>query len=494
MTRIRKFIKKPLVVIGIIIIFIIGIIIFFAVKKGSSPKYDFVIAKKQNVVQIVSVTGQVKPSESVDLSFERSGAIAKVYSNIGDNVNAGQVLVSLRNADVSALLKQAKAQEAAEKALLEKLQQNSGSEQSLLNSYNSVVDTITKAFSNAEDAVRSKTIGMFTGYKTYGYQLTFNPCDSQLADNTDSLHVDAEFALDAWKKEINSLTSSSSRDELDAALVSSKKNLSIVRSFINSVNSVLLTKCSIENSSLEAYRANILAADASVSTAISNINTLQQSIDSQKVAANNSEAVAAQVAKLKAAKANVERNLAEFEKTILRSPMTGIVTRQDARVGEVIQAGKPITSVISNATFKIEANIPEADIAKVEIGDTASITLDAYGSDVVFATNVAFIDPAETVIEGVSTYKTTLLFTKEDVRIKPGMTANIDILTAEKDNVVAIPQRAVISDKGEKNVKVLNESGDIAIKSVDVGLRGSDGIIEIVKGINVGDKVITFTP
>ena len=146
--------------------------------------------------------------------------------------------------------------------------------------------------------------------------------------------------------------------------------------------------------------------------------------------------------------------------------------------------------MISTNKYEIEANVPEADIAKIKVGNTADVTLDAYGNDVRFNVKITAIDPAETVIEGVSTYKTTFQFTAEDGRIKSGMTANLDILTDKKENVIAIPSRAVITKGADKIVTVL---GNNILKEVKVtlGLRGSDGNVEIVSGISEGDKVVT---
>ncbi len=102
------------------------------------------------------------------------------------------------------------------------------------------------------------------------------------------------------------------------------------------------------------------------------------------------------------------------------------------------------------------------------------------------------IDPAETIIEGVATYKTTLQFSGNDERVKSGMTANIDILTAKAENVIAIPQRAVAQkENGDKIVKILKDDGVVEERKVTTGLKGSDGNIEITEGIQEGEKIIT---
>ncbi|PIV47023.1 hypothetical protein COS21_02120 [bacterium (Candidatus Gribaldobacteria) CG02_land_8_20_14_3_00_41_15] len=89
------------------------------------------------------------------------------------------------------------------------------------------------------------------------------------------------------------------------------------------------------------------------------------------------------------------------------------------------------------------------------------------------------------------TYKTTFNFTKNSDKIKSGMTANIDVLTAQKENVLAVPYRAIIAKNNEKIVRII--SGEkIEERKAQLGLRGSDGFVEITSGLNEGEKIITF--
>ena len=145
---------------------------------------------------------------------------------------------------------------------------------------------------------------------------------------------------------------------------------------------------------------------------------------------------------------------------------------------------------MSIGRYEMEAFVPEADIAKVKVGNKANVTLDAYGSDNFFPAEVYQIDPAETVIEGVATYRVRLRFIQEDIRIKSGMTANIDLITKEVSQVIAIPARVVVSFAGEKTVKVLVDNKPIERKVI-LGVKGSDGMVEVLSGLKVGESVIT---
>ncbi|MDE2188658.1 MAG: efflux RND transporter periplasmic adaptor subunit, partial [Patescibacteria group bacterium] len=176
----------------------------------------------------------------------------------------------------------------------------------------------------------------------------------------------------------------------------------------------------------------------------------------------------------------------------LTSPIDGVVTQADPNVGEFIAAGQGGFAV-QNDNFKIEAYVPEADIAKVAVGNLASSTLDAYGAYTNFPAKVTMIDPAETVLEGVPTYKVTLVFVSPDSRIRSGMTANLEILTHQASDVLEIPYRAISQTATSTTVRLVSADGkSYTAVPVVTGLKGSDGTIEITSGLKVGDKVVTY--
>ncbi len=108
-------------------------------------------------------------------------------------------------------------------------------------------------------------------------------------------------------------------------------------------------------------------------------------------AGSSKESIAAQEARVLKAKG-------ELLKHKIYAPISGTLTAVDAKVGEFASAADPLIGIISDSSFEIESNVPEADIAKVRKGNVAKITLDAYGSDTLFEGFVSSIDPAETII------------------------------------------------------------------------------------------------
>ena len=539
-----KLIKKPTFIVSSIIIIVILISGYAYFNRTKKPDYDFIIAKRANLTQEVSVTGRVKPAESIDLAFEKSGRVSHIYVNIGNKVKMGDVLVSLENAEFAAQLAQAEAGvESAKKTLkqyqaayevqlakLAELKQGARPEEikiqevkvenakvNLEEAKRNMVDKIQGAYTASDDAIRNKADQLFDNPRS-APKINFALNNYQLQADLESGRLSIESTLTSWKSSLDILTISTN---LTTYIGTAKTNLDQIKSFLDkaalAVNG-LTTGLGLSQTTIDTYKSNISTARANVNTAATNFVAAEEKLKTaesnltlaenelilekagpttEQIAAQEAQAreaeanIASQEALIKQAEANAQNIQAQLAKTILRSPINGIVTKQEAKTGEIVSANVSVVSIISEAKFEIEANVPEVDIAKIKINDSADITLDAYGQNVVFQAKVIKIDPTETIIEGVATYKVTLQFEKEDERLKPGMTANVNILVDRRENVIAVPQRAVVTENGNKTVKIL-EGETIKETDVKTGLRGSDGNIEILEGVKEGDKVITF--
>jgi len=175
----------------------------------------------------------------------------------------------------------------------------------------------------------------------------------------------------------------------------------------------------------------------------------------------------------------------------LRAPFSGVVKDLTAKVGQVVAPGSPALSLVNNGGLKIETFVSETDVAKIKEGDKANITLDAYGTDVIFPAIVTTIDTSKTTVNGVPAYKATLHFVSPDSRVKDGMTANVHIIDAERDNVLEIPSRLIVSDGVSTFVLVKNGTATEK-RTVTTGVVGNNGTTEIISGLNEGDHIVTF--
>ena len=494
--------KKQIIWTTVIIAVVVVMSYFLFVSSKSVVLPNTTTIKRGNIIQEVSVTGRVKSSSAVDLGFEKSGRVAGVYARVGMHVEQGTLLAEVESSSARGSLLEAEArlselkrgsrpeELAVKKAELAKYTQD------LDNAYNGITDILNDAFTKADDALHTKTTGIFSGYKTSSYKYTFSVCDSQLAGNSESLRQSAEIDFDKWRDEVSTFAVSPTKTDLTSALNNGSKHLEIISTFFESVSRALSLDCTVTNASLDSYRSNINTARINTTTALSNLNTKKQSIATLALtlakakeelalleAGTASEVLSAQEARVLSARG-------ELAKYRITSPIAGVVAKVDTKTGEGNTVGKTVFSVISDTSFEIEAYVPEADIAKIKIADNARITLDAYGSDVPFPGKVTAIDPAETIIDNVPTYKTTLHFTESDPRIKSGMTANIDVATASRENVLFAPERSIITRDNEKFIRTVNSDGATTDMPVTVGLKGSDASIEILSGVTDGITII----
>ena len=257
---------------------------------------------------------------------------------------------------------------------------------------------------------------------------------------------------------------------------------------VNSQQTIASTKLT-NKSNINTAQSSLDTSQNALNTAEGNLKSAQDKLAQIKAPSRKSDIELAQ-AQLSQTEAALSRAKQQLAKAILVAPYSGTITNIEKEEGEMAKLGESIISIISFNKFQVEVDIPEADVGKVSQQDPTEITLDAF-PDYKFLGKVIKIDPAETIIQGVVYYKVTVGFDEPDKRMKSGMTANVDIITETKENVLAVPQGAVLAKDGQKMVRIL-EGKDIKEVKVETGIRGSRGEIEILSGLKEGDKVITF--
>lgn len=519
--NILKYIKNKKVIVGVIIIIIIGGIYLFINNGKEVNNYGTLKVILGELRNEVDVTGKVKSQKTVSLAFEQSGKVENVYVSVGVNVQQGKILIRLENQNEYGALLKAEANLNHQQTILDELLRGARREEinvqetNVLNAKqvsiearkdvtNKIIDTFTKL----DDAVRSKSDQLFDGSRTTQPSLKSNlySSNTQLVIDVESLRVVVEGILN--KQAIRNASLDTEID-LSAVIQDTKKDINSVKVFLDKLSLIvngLIVNNNLSNTTIDGYKTDINTARTNINTALTNLtnseNSLSVSLSNLSLqkkklilleAPATIEDITAQKFVIASKEADLVQAKAVFSKTILRAPIPGIITMQNAKKGEIVLAGEPVVEIITKGRFKIEVFVPEADIARIKIGDKASLTLDAYSADEIFKAEVYLIDPAETVIDGVSTYKVTLKFSDDEERIKSGMTANVKILTDEKLEVIAVPARAIkTNSNGDKVLRVMHKDGSIEERIIKTGLRGSDGRVEVVSGLNKNEEVITF--
>lgn len=497
----------------IFVLVAIGVAVVFL--RNKEPIIETISAERGTIVEEVSVTGRVKPLEKVELSFERAGRVARLPVSVSEQVTEGMLLVSLENSDEYAKRAETAAALATQKAALAELRAGSrveeiavaeaklsAAEAAVLDSREGLLNDIRDAFTKSDDAVRNRVDQFISNPKGESPQLDFEVSNDAAIEFERIL---IESTLTDWSALLAGLSLES---DLRVEASSADTRLAQVQLFLNLVAGAvngLKINASLSQTTVDGWRSAVSTARTNVETARANLSAAKEALNANEAtrtlrknellltkAPATAEEIAVQEAKVREAEAGVARADASLAKTLLRAPFAGIVTALPVKTGEIVAANTIAVTLISENVFEIETFIPEADIAKVSLGDGALVTLDAYGDAVPLTARVMAIDPAETIIEGVSTYKTTLRFDETDrVEIKSGMTANVDIETNRKENVIVIPLKAVQYGAVGNEVEILS-NGMLEITPVTTGIESAEGLVEIISGLSEGTAVVIY--
>lgn len=274
-------------------------------------------------------------------------------------------------------------------------------------------------------------------------------------------------------------------------------------------------------------RANLLAAEANVEKAAVALMDAQRTLERSRAlfeknfiartdleAAETSEQAAR--AQLAAAKAQVEQSRAALQQeetnllyTRILSPVNGIVISRNVDIGQTVAASFQTPTLFSIAQdltrMQIDTNVDEADIGRVKVGQQVEFTVDAY-PDMPFTGRVAEIRNAPITVQNVVTYDVVVKVANPKLLLKPGMTANVSIVTAVEKDVLRIPNSALrfkgpAGDKGQgRGGTRPPESGRRAVwvlrgktpQRLAVATGISDGTYTAVsgEGLKEGDLVV----
>jgi RND family efflux transporter MFP subunit len=306
--------------------------------------------------------------------------------------------------------------------------------------------------------------------------------------------------LPAWETELNQLKTTSDPTAVEAEIIKSQKYLIDIRTYLTDASDMVTASVNLTPAAINGYKASLNISRATINGAANSINAIGQSLSAQKIAIDQAqkqldlklagsrkEDIDAQAARVAQAQAALDAINLQIYKSALRSPINGIASRVDAKVGAISSPSLPIVSIISNTKFEIETRVAEDAVAKIKIGDNASVTLDAFGEGRNFDAKIISIDPSpSTDAKGVSGYRLRLQFVSDNPDIKNGMTANVKIITETKLDALYLPSAAVIRQDFDYYVTGPDKQNHL----IKVGLTGSDGKIEIVSGLNEGDQVL----
>jgi HlyD family secretion protein len=200
-----------------------------------------------------------------------------------------------------------------------------------------------------------------------------------------------------------------------------------------------------------------------------------------------------EIAEANVAQAEAQLKAAQLdrEKVALTAPFSGVITAVNVTVGGSSSGGSGATAggaftIVDPSKLHLDVSVSEADVAQIAEGQSAQITIDALGTDVITGT-VSFIAPASTVEENVTTYLVRVDLPVENTKVRVGMTAAVDIETEAKADALLVPASAVRIE-GNRALVRKQEGEQFVDTEVRIGLS-NDRETEIVSGLSEGDVI-----
>lgn len=509
--------KKIILIIVIVLLLVIGVYQGFL--KTEEPTFTLAEVVLGNISQEVAETGQVKKGEEINLSFKNSGRIEKIYVVVGDQVDSGENLAKLETAELAIQLQEAKAALDVTQAKLNKLSAGATQEeikiaQTAVENSQVSLDTSRQGLKDAnEDALNVLDDSYLKIYNAFNvadliqraYFTSNDQGGIRVRENKDKIEsaaAQAKSYLDTAKSDPEDENIDTAISEMQQALDKTYNALGIIRETCEEPTYRSLVS-STNKTSLDTQRGYI-------NTAITNLTNSQQSITSAKFAIESAEGVLQAAeddlalkivparqedidlyqAQVNQAQAQVQILENQIRDTTLKSPTKGQITKINKKVGEMAQSAlqDAVIILLPATPFEIEVDIYEEDVVKINIGNPVEISLVPF-PDKIFKGKVISIDPAEKIVEGVVYYETSIDFEEMPDNLKPGMTADLVIQAALKENVLVIPEDA-LHEKDDKRTVQVFQDGEVKDKEIEIGLIGSNDLIEVIFGLEEGEEVI----
>jgi multidrug efflux pump subunit AcrA (membrane-fusion protein) len=570
-TKVKTYVRAHKIVSAIVVIVIAGGGYWWYSSANTAPivtKYVVEDATQGTVVSSVSGTGQVQAGTTINVTAKVSETVTSIPVTVGEHVSASQVLVQLDPTNEQRALQQAQlsleqaqlsAQQTNQVATTTLLQQQDAvttGEQSLATASTTLIQDYQNGFDDLGPTFANLQTVM-TGLQDFmgGYDISKTQDDPDAITNLmpgylqtgvlpydTALQAQYAAAVTAYQQNVtdyHAVSSTSSQATMDALFSETVNTAESIngavkagKDFFNYViNNYPLNGTSTKQlppivttlqTNFSGYTTTINSAVSGVQSTITGItsdrnsiinarDSLQQASEtlSETLAGPTQTTLLGQQISIQTAQQNLTTAQQNLDYTSVRAPIAGIVSAITATVGST-PGSNAVTIVGDGEVAQVTLN--EIDAAKVVVGDKATLSFDAI-SGLSLAGSVVEIDPVGTVSQGVVSYNVQIGFsqpadTSSSMQVKPGMSVTANIVTQADQNVIAVPNAALVTSGGASYILepttpissaelAASANGGIMIAAtkqvpVTTGLSNST-MTEITSGVNVGDQIIVQT-
>ncbi|MDI3535216.1 MAG: HlyD family secretion protein [Thermosediminibacterales bacterium] len=494
----NKYLKYGSIILCVLIL--IGVIVKFSFKTKSATsanvKYRAVEVKKGDIQVTASGTGSIEANERKEIKTLASGVVDMIYVEEGQYVDKGNLILTFDNDKENSSISQAKLNVLMEEKNLKDLQENLEE----LKIYAPVTGFVEELNANiGEEISKGHVFATIIDKSKLELVARFNKSqidNIEIGDKAEVLLLDSLTTHEGTVIKINKTPEAYQGGVLYQVTIE-VGNPGGLESGTEAQVTVKNNKGSIESvgiSELEDKKPYYLEVKTGGTVTKLNVSEgdyvkqgeLLAELENPDLLLN----IEQQKLKLEQTRLQLNDKLKGLEDTALYAPISGVITELTVTVGETVHENSTVAVISDLNRFKVVVPIDELDIGKIKTGQQALVEVEAsqkknYSAEV---TKIAL--EGETT-GGVATFDVTLNL-NDNTGLKPGMTANVEIVVTKKENVLLLPIEALQQRNNRQFVLTGSstdlEQGKLKLTPVEIGLV-SENYVEIIKGLNEGDKV-----
>jgi len=515
--------------IALIVILLIG---YWGYGKitSTSGETNYVLSKvtKGTVVSSVSASGQVSALNQVNINPTVSGTLTSVRTSPGSKVVAGQTLFVIDNTNAQKTVRDAEISLQNANLALQKLQlQNSNTNlnTSLSQAYDNGFSTVSNTFLNLPGIVSGLNNMFFESSISKNGQWNIDWYAGQVfSDDTETVLTYKQNFVDAYKAALaaynsnfdnyKSVTRASDAPTIEALISQTYDDVKLISSAIKNANNYIdFVNASIEKNNNSTPPVIIAANQTTLNDYTSQTNTGLQSLLSAKTTIQsnkdsfvssdlNTQSAEISIKQAENSLYDAQRNLSDY---YIKAPFGGVIASVPVIRGTNASSGTTLASIITTKELAV-VSLNEVDVAKISLGEKATLTFDAI-PDLTIAGQVVEIDSVGTVSQGVVNYNVQIGFdTANADGVKPGMSVTAAIITKVAQDVLIVPNSAIKTQGETSYVQMF----DASLPAPLAGVQGSpsttppqqqivsigisnDTYTEIISGLKEGDEIVTKT-
>ncbi len=429
--------------------------------------------KQGDLVIYASGTGTLIASDKVSLAFKTSGQVTSLNVEVGDKVNAGDILATVEDSDAQVAYTQAR---------------RSLNELTSLSAIANAQSAIATAMNDLSDA--KSHLQYVISPQVYNAELLVAEKEQAVKDSQATFNASPSSAEAKTKLQ-------TAQDELKNAQEKLKKTqyyyttTYVPETFTVTECSGMGPSRSCKDSTYLPTEATILEARAGVTSAQAALNEAQYLYSALTGAEVPEDATGSGLTQIENAKMAVETAQENLEGTIITSPISGTVMSIDTRVGDAINSGVTVITVADLDQPYLEIFLDESDWTNIQVGYEVEVTFDIL-SERIFTGKVTEVDPGLYASGNTSVVRALVKVdnVSDSFSLPLGTSASVDVIGGRAENAVLIPVEALHETDAGKYAVFVVENGSPRLREIEVGIQDLL-YAEVTSGLNPGDVVTT---